>query len=133
MGKEICLPCRVRSLGGEDPMEEEMTTHSSVLAWRIPVDRGAWWATVCGVAESDLLKHTQSELFDFCSFMCVCVCVCVFGTYLKSCSPSLFPGGKFLGILVNERAWWLLGSSVGFRWRLNSDALAASDFNLEAS
>ena len=26
----------VRSLGGEDPPEEEMTTHSSILAWRIP-------------------------------------------------------------------------------------------------
>ena len=30
-----------------------MATHSSVLAWRIPMDRGAWWATVCRVAESD--------------------------------------------------------------------------------
>ena len=29
-----------------------MTTHSSILAWRIPMDRGAWWATVHGVAES---------------------------------------------------------------------------------
>ena len=27
---------RVRSLGQEDPMEEEMATHSSILAWRIP-------------------------------------------------------------------------------------------------
>ena len=27
---------RVRSLGGEDPLEEEMATHSSILAWRIP-------------------------------------------------------------------------------------------------
>ena len=26
----------VRSLGGEDPLEESMTTHSSILAWRIP-------------------------------------------------------------------------------------------------
>jgi len=26
----------VRSLGGEDPLEEEMATHSSILAWRIP-------------------------------------------------------------------------------------------------
>ena len=26
----------VRSLGGEDPLEEEMTTHSNTLAWKIP-------------------------------------------------------------------------------------------------
>ena len=31
----------VQSLGWEDPMEESMATHSSVLAWRIPMDRGA--------------------------------------------------------------------------------------------
>ena len=37
-------------LGREDPLEREMATHSSILAWRIPVDRGAWRATVHGVA-----------------------------------------------------------------------------------
>ena len=41
----------VRSLGWEDPLEKEMTTHSSNLAWRIPVDKGAWRATVHGVAK----------------------------------------------------------------------------------
>ena len=63
--------------------------------------------------------------------VCVCVCVCVCVTYLKSFSPSLFPGGEFLGIFVNERARWLLGSSVGLQWLLNSDVLAASYFSLE--
>ena len=43
----------VRSLGWEDPLEEGMATHSSILAWRIPVDRGAWQAAVRGVTESD--------------------------------------------------------------------------------
>ena len=42
----------VRSLGWEDPLEEGMATHSSILARRIPVDRGAWWATVHGVPKS---------------------------------------------------------------------------------
>ena len=42
----------VRSLGREDPMEKEMATHSSFLAWRIPTDSGAWQATVHGVAKS---------------------------------------------------------------------------------
>ena len=42
----------VRSLGWEDPLEKGMATHSSLLAWRIPMDRGAWWATVHGVTKS---------------------------------------------------------------------------------
>ena len=39
-----------RSLGWEDPLEEGMATHSSVVAWRIPMDRGTWQATVHGIA-----------------------------------------------------------------------------------
>ena len=35
----------------EDPLEEGMATHSSILAWRICMDRGAWWATVHGVTK----------------------------------------------------------------------------------
>ena len=42
----------VRSLVWEDALEEGMVTHSSVLAWRIPVDRGAWQVTVHGVTKS---------------------------------------------------------------------------------
>ena len=62
----------VPSLGREDPLEEEMTTHSGILAWKIPwieategngsplrysclenpMDRGAWWAAVHRVAKS---------------------------------------------------------------------------------
>ena len=41
-----------RSLGWEDPLEEGMAIHSSILAWRIPMDREAWQATVLGVAKS---------------------------------------------------------------------------------
>ena len=37
---------QVQSLGREDPLEESMATHSNTLAWRIPVDRGAWQAEV---------------------------------------------------------------------------------------
>ena len=44
----------VRSLDWEDPLEEGIATHSSILAWRIPLDRGAWRATVHGVAESQI-------------------------------------------------------------------------------
>ena len=42
----------VRSLGWEDPLEKRMTIYSNILAWRIPMDRGAWQATVHGVAKS---------------------------------------------------------------------------------
>ena len=42
----------VQSLGWEDPLEEGMATHSSILAWRIPMDRGAWWAIVHRVIKS---------------------------------------------------------------------------------
>ena len=38
--------------GLEDPQEEGMPAHSSILAWRIPVGRGAWRAAVHGVAKS---------------------------------------------------------------------------------
>ena len=62
----------VRALGWEDPLDEGMVTHSSVLAWRIPMDRGAWWATVHRVAKSQtqlkqLNMHTHKHmLFNLC-------------------------------------------------------------------
>ena len=51
------LPTRqetcVQSLGWEDPLEEGMATHSSILAWRIPMDRGVWQAIIIhGVTKS---------------------------------------------------------------------------------
>ena len=42
----------VRSLGWEDALKEGMATHSSILAWRIPMDRGACQATVHGVTKN---------------------------------------------------------------------------------
>ena len=42
----------VQSLDWEDPLEEGMATHSSILAWRVPMDRGAWQATVHGFTPS---------------------------------------------------------------------------------
>ena len=38
----------VGSLGREDPLEEEMATHSNILTWKIPLDKGAWQAVVHG-------------------------------------------------------------------------------------
>ena len=48
-------PCLI--LGLEDPLEEGMATHSSIHAWRIPMDRGTWWATVHG-------GHKESDTTD---------------------------------------------------------------------
>ena len=48
---------QVGSLGREDPLQQEMATHLSILACRIPVGRGASRATVCGVAESDMTEQ----------------------------------------------------------------------------
>ena len=42
----------VRSLGCEDPLEEGMANCSNILAWKIPMDRGTWQATVHRVTKS---------------------------------------------------------------------------------
>ena len=44
----------VQSLGWKDPLEEDMATHSSILAWGIPMDRDAWRATVHGVSKGQI-------------------------------------------------------------------------------
>ena len=54
-GPRIHLPMQemwVQSLGREDPLEKQMSTDSSILAWENPMDRGAWRATVHGVTKS---------------------------------------------------------------------------------
>ena len=76
---------QVRSLGWEDPLEEGMAAHSSILAWRIPwieepvglqsigsqrvehkpMDRGAWSATVHGVAKSPTRLSNFPFTFPF--------------------------------------------------------------------
>ena len=55
----------VRSLGWEDPLEEGMATHSSILAWRIPMDGGAWQAAVHGVAKSRTRLSDLTFTFHF--------------------------------------------------------------------
>ena len=60
MAQAVNLPemqeAQILSLGWEDPLEEGTATHSSILAWRIPMERGAWQATVYGVAELDMTE-----------------------------------------------------------------------------
>ena len=47
----------VPSLSWGDHLEQGMATHSSILAWRIPMDRGAWQATPTGCKESDMTEQ----------------------------------------------------------------------------
>ena len=63
-GKEST--CNVEDLGsipglGRSPGEGK-ATHSSILAWRIPMDRGAWWATVYAVTKSQTQLSTAQLL-----------------------------------------------------------------------
>ena len=58
----------VQSLVWEDPLEEGMETHFSILTWRFPMDREAWWATVHGVTKSQtqlkrLSMHTEAQRY----------------------------------------------------------------------
>ena len=50
---------QVRCLGREDPLEEETASHSSILAWRIPMDRGPWLARVHKVQELDTTEQVN--------------------------------------------------------------------------
>ena len=49
----------VRSLDREDPLEEEMVTHSSILAWRIP------WTEELGGLQSNRVTKSRTQLSDF--------------------------------------------------------------------
>ena len=52
-----------RSWGREAPLEEGTATHSSILGWRIPMDRVAWWATVHGVLKSQTQPSNKAHSF----------------------------------------------------------------------
>ena len=57
------MQTQVHSLGREDPLEKEMATQSSILAWKIPMDRGAWLGySPWGPKESD---RTEQIHFHF--------------------------------------------------------------------
>ena len=54
----------VPSLGWEDPLEEGMVTHSSILAWIFLKTRGAWWAAVYRVAESNSTEQLSTAQYS---------------------------------------------------------------------
>ena len=50
----------VQSLGWGDPLEEGRATHSSILTWRIPMNRGAWCTAIHGITESDTTERLST-------------------------------------------------------------------------
>ena len=88
-GKESACQCRCKRrgfnfLGWEDPLEKEMATHSSILAWRIPRDRGAWWAMVHRDTKSRTEATKQARLpgeriFDLLLFLSTLLMIFGFG------------------------------------------------------
>ena len=86
-------------LGWEDPLEEGMATHSSILVWRIPIDRGAWQATVHGVTKSQTRlrdwtelnrgKHSLSSVVaQLCPTLCNSMDCCLPGSSVYGDSPG---------------------------------------------
>ena len=60
-----------------------------------PINRGAWWATVRGIAKSqrqlgDKMMTRTGMYLDRCLYMCVCVCVCVWHVYAQHNFPSFW-------------------------------------------
>ena len=87
----------VWSLGWEDPLEEDMATHSSILAWRFPMDRGAWQVRVHGVAKSQIwLNNFHFHFIWFMKILCIIlgynpaatICLWGFSTSLATSSNS---------------------------------------------
>ena len=52
----------IQSLGHKDLLEKEMAIYSSILAWKIPMDKGAWWTSVHGVTKSRTQLSTAPQL-----------------------------------------------------------------------
>ena len=55
---------QLQSLGQEDPLENGMATHSSILAWRIPWTRGAWQAPIHGLQKVRHDRATKTFTFS---------------------------------------------------------------------
>ena len=54
----------VQPLDREDPLEEGVATASTILAWRIPMDRGARWATVHGLQSWTRLSDEHTCIYQ---------------------------------------------------------------------
>ena len=101
------------SLGWEDPLEKGMATHSSIFAWRLPMDRGAWRVIVQWVVKSRTRLNDQvwisrvNRVFKICSFR------------------------KSVGrVVVEETGYWPVFSSGNLRWQLSQLLFSCFSFFL---
>ena len=111
----------VWSLGREDPLEKEMATHSSTLAWKI-LDSGAWWATVHWVAKNwtwlndftyfalstkcRIIKKTQFLILWFLAIWKKWHEVNKNKYKISSCNVTVSNGGRWtFRFLVRENLW----------------------------
>ena len=102
----------VQSLGWEDSLEKGMETHSSILAWRIPMDRGIWQATVHGVTKSwtqlsmyacrDAMRKGFSYVW---AELCLVTQLCPTFCGPMDCSP---PGSSVHGIFQARILEWVV-------------------------
>ena len=108
----------VLSLGCEDPLEEGMATHSSILAWRIPMERGAWRAIVYGVAESDTTEQLSTE--NFWNIHC-------YHTELRSTCPTHSKVNLLKRVVVKESTALTAGSQAR-EWQTNLRSTSSLSF-----
>ena len=90
---------RVQSLGQEDLLEEGMATHSSIPAWRIPMDRGAWWAAVHRVTRTWTRLKRLGMDYSFQTELRVWDSPFSAAVHLQCCSRGViysFPSFKYL-------------------------------------
>ena len=90
------LPARwetwVPSLGWEDPLEEGVATQSSILAWRIPMDRGAWRDTDYGVTPVQIQLKQLSNIYIYCNIY-ICIYMYIYmhtHTHMHICYIDLY-------------------------------------------
>ena len=85
----------VESSDWKNPLEEGMATHSSILACRIPQDRGAWWATVHGVTkESDSTDWLRTQAVCLVAQLCPTLCDPMDCSLTRLLCAWTFPGKK---------------------------------------
>ena len=92
----------VQSLGQEEPLEEGMTTHSSILAWRIPMDREDWRVTVHRVTKSRTQLNNQKTTTTNMYFLLMQVFWCAFFLWTLHI-PSIMC--ELLGISYKTLRW----------------------------